>query len=116
MYKLKKFVLFSLFVLFTFSYTGLASATDVLSELPDVSKIDAPAVEKTIENSDNTQLELVEVKNDNNINEKILKIENLPKVKNVSSNIVNITANEIIIPKGDVFEVSFAQDFTTKNF
>ncbi|MDD3593551.1 MAG: hypothetical protein PHX18_02880 [Candidatus Gastranaerophilales bacterium] len=46
--------------------------------------------------------------------ERVIKMENLPAVKNVSSNLVTITNYKAIINKGDVFKVAFAQDFTTK--
>ncbi|MCR4881111.1 MAG: hypothetical protein K6A44_04070 [bacterium] len=95
-----------------FSYTGMASASVVAStaELPDVNEIasvaDAPA-------ASSASVQFVEV---NNISDAtVLKYENLPKVKNVSSNLVKITENGAIIPSGDVFKVAFAQNFTTKN-
>lgn len=46
--------------------------------------------------------------------ERVVKMENLPPIKNVSSNLVTITNYKAIINKGDVFKVAFAQDFTTK--
>lgn len=61
------------------------------------------------------QAEEVDVKNQSMDSERILKFEYLPKVKNVSSNMVTITNHRIIVHKGDVFKVAFAQDFTTKN-
>ena len=47
--------------------------------------------------------------------ERIVKIEHLPTIKNVSSNLVTVTNYRSIINKGDVFNVTFTENFTTKN-
>ncbi len=109
----KKFIATFMAVVFAISFSGVAGAVELVSEAPKSTELqvnEVPAV--SIEEFSDA---IVEVRNGSGEPEKIIKMENLPKVKNVSTNIVTITSHKVIIPKGSVFEVAFAQDFTTKN-
>jgi len=97
-----KKLLLSMFVaIFTFCYSGISLAS-------------------TVPNTATSTTTKTVVKNEVGVanttaSKKAVSIEHLPKIKNVSSNLVNITEDSIMLPKGDVFKVAFAQDFTTKN-
>ncbi len=109
----KKFMSAFLVAMFALTFSGAASAVELISETPKLSELqtnEVPAV--SVEEFSDA---IVEVKNGNSEPEAIIKMENLPKVKNVSSNMVTITTHKVIIPSGSVFKIAFAQDFTTKN-
>ena len=119
MINFKKLVAINLFALLTLTYsTGAFAYPALTAELPNPDELNLPVAEGSqidVQNNTKTATEIVEVNNTIAAGEKIIKVETLPKIKNVSSNIVNITENKMIIPKGDVFKVAFMQDFTTKN-
>jgi len=111
----KKMIALSLAAIFMFSYAGIASAaTTMTTALPNPDELTLAQATTTNATAKKADTQIVNV-NNTSTNASIIRYENLPKVKNVSSNLVNVTANNIVIPKGDVFKVSFAQNFTTKN-
>ncbi len=110
MYKLKKITALCLLSVFLISYSGIAFAGTEIGDAPDVSELQPKSSVLTSKQDAN----IVDVKNASEP-ERLIKMENLPKVKNVSSNTVSVTNYRVIVPRGDVFKVAFAQDFTTKN-
>ena len=120
MISLKKLVAINLFAIFALTYSTGAFAYPSLSsaDMPNPDELNLPvaAVDGSQIKEASTQSNgIVEVNNNTTAQYKVIKVENLPKIKNVSSNIVNITEDRMIIPSGDVFKVAFAQDFSTKN-
>ena len=110
MYKLRKILAFSMLSVFLISFSGIAYANTEIAENADISELQPKVPSITSQANSNT----VDVKNTSEP-ERLVKMENLPKVKNVSSNLVSVTNYRVIVPRGDVFKVAFAQDFTTKN-
>ena len=110
MYKLRKIAALCLLSIFMISYGGVSYAYADETEKVDISELQS----ETLTYASSSEANVVDVKNATDA-ERTLKMENLPKIKNVSSNLVTVTNHRVIVPKGDVFKVAFAQDFTTKN-
>ena len=110
MYKLRKIAAICLLSVFLISYSGVSFANTEIAENVDVSELQSKVPVFASQSDTN----IVEVNNSSEP-ERLLKMENLPKIKNVSSNTVSVTNYRVIVPRGDVFKVAFAQDFTTKN-